>query len=300
MTATLVDKGDSFEANIVDTELEPAEINRIPIPATFVTADTGYEVDLILEVVVAKKADRLVEYLRLVNPRVHQITAADNIAYVDIGLERMLPLNMFGRGMVRAAQLLAVCIAENHRILLSRILRWRIVGRPEGDYDRRLWRLGAGGGVFGAGPGLGGGPAGLGRGPERLAETRGVGAAARRLRKAGVRTGQAGAGGGRPRSMARSARRGRPRAGSARANPSEVRRAREVILAGAAGAAGCRAAARRASGRRGRGSSRAGCGRRLGTMLEDIATLRIRQHDRPAGANCLVLSSPRTLATIRT
>ncbi len=72
----------------------------------------------------------------------------------------------------------------------ARILRWRIVGRPEGDYDRRLWRLGAGGGVFGAGPGLGGGPAGLGRGPERLAETRGVGAAARRLRKAGVGGGQ--------------------------------------------------------------------------------------------------------------
>ena len=75
-------------------------------------------------------------------------------------------------------------------ILSPRILRWRIVGRPEGDYDRRLWRLGAGGGVFGAGPGLGGGPAGLGRGPERLAETRGVGAAARRLRKAGVGAGQ--------------------------------------------------------------------------------------------------------------
>ena len=118
MTATLVDKGDSFEAHIVDTELEPAEIGRIPIPATFVTADTGSDADLISEVVVAKKADRLGEYLRLVNPRVLQITAADNIAYVDIGLERMLPLNMFGRGMVRAAQLLAVCIAKNHRILL--------------------------------------------------------------------------------------------------------------------------------------------------------------------------------------
>ena len=81
--------------------------------------------------------------------------------------------------------------------------------------------------------GLGGGPAGLGRGPERLAETRGVGAAARRLRKAGAGTGQAGAGGASPVAMVRSARRGRPRAGSARANPSEVRRAWEVILAGA-------------------------------------------------------------------
>ena len=55
----------------------------------------------------------------------------------------------------------------------TRILRWRIVGRPEGDYGRRLRRLGAGGGVFGAGRGLGGGSAGLGlggrSGPSRAA-----------------------------------------------------------------------------------------------------------------------------------
>ena len=118
VAATLVDKGDSFEANVVDTDLDPGDINRIPIPATFVTADAGYESDVISEVVVAKNADRLIRYLRLVNPRVRQITVVDKIAYVDIGLERMLPLNMFGRGMVRTAQLMAVCIAKAHRILL--------------------------------------------------------------------------------------------------------------------------------------------------------------------------------------
>lgn len=58
------------------------------------------------------------------------------------------------------------------------------------DYDPRGRRFGAGRGVFEAAPGGGDVPGALPERPGRLAETRGGGAAARRLRKAGVGAGQ--------------------------------------------------------------------------------------------------------------
>ncbi len=88
------------------------------IPARYVGPRTEYDGVVIADVTVAKKADRLIRYLRAINPRVQGVAANGNVAYVDIGLERMIPLNMYGSGVTRAAMMLAPCILGHERILL--------------------------------------------------------------------------------------------------------------------------------------------------------------------------------------
>ena len=68
--------------------------------------------------IVNKKDDLLVEYLRKINPQVQRITIHGDIAFLDIGLAKMMPLNMFGSGMIRAVRILAECILSDIRILL--------------------------------------------------------------------------------------------------------------------------------------------------------------------------------------
>ncbi len=88
------------------------------IPARYVGPRTEYDGVLIAEVAVAKKVDRLIRHLRAINPRVQGVAANGNVAYADIGLERMIPLNMYGSGVARAAMMLAPCILGSERILL--------------------------------------------------------------------------------------------------------------------------------------------------------------------------------------
>ena len=88
------------------------------ISARFVGSKAEYDGDTIAEVAVEKKADQLIQYLQLINPKIVDLAVNGNVAYLDVGLERMLPLNMFGGGMMRAAMMLAPCILGNERILL--------------------------------------------------------------------------------------------------------------------------------------------------------------------------------------
>lgn len=117
MVATLTDIGKGFEADI-DTDLPPDEVNRTPIPVGFVPATKGYEAGIIANVNIRKKKDLLLKYLRGINPRIRNIEVDGKIAYVDVGLPEMLPLNMFGTGLVAAAQLLAAGLGQDHRIML--------------------------------------------------------------------------------------------------------------------------------------------------------------------------------------
>ncbi|MDE0221274.1 MAG: AAA family ATPase [Spirochaetaceae bacterium] len=88
------------------------------ISARYIGPRTEYDGAVIADVTVDKKADRLIRYLRAINPRVQSVATNGNVAYVDVGLERMIPLNMYGSGVTRAAMMLAPCIAGNERILL--------------------------------------------------------------------------------------------------------------------------------------------------------------------------------------
>ena len=88
------------------------------ISARFFSPHPGYDVQAIGDLVVRKQASELVRFLKNVNPRVRDIAVSGEIAYLDTGLDRMLPLNVFGGGMVRAASILSHCIRGGERVLL--------------------------------------------------------------------------------------------------------------------------------------------------------------------------------------
>ena len=65
-----------------------------------------------------KSAEELLRYLRVINPRVTAVATDGDVGYLDIGLDKMLPMNMFGSGMIRAAAIISLCIMKSQRILL--------------------------------------------------------------------------------------------------------------------------------------------------------------------------------------
>ena len=84
----------------------------------YITPRPGYDARAIGDLIVRKQAAELIHFFALINPRITDIAASGDIAYLDIGLDRMVPLNNFGSGMVRAASILSHCILGNERVLL--------------------------------------------------------------------------------------------------------------------------------------------------------------------------------------
>lgn len=95
----------------------PSGVDEI-VSARFVLPRIEYNSESIAEVIVNKKKTELVEYLRKINFRIEDIAVSGDVVHVDTGLRKMIPLNMFGSGMVRAAYMLALGIAGDHQILL--------------------------------------------------------------------------------------------------------------------------------------------------------------------------------------
>ena len=93
-------------------------INKQTFGCRYVTMAPGYDSKIIGDVIIDKKADRLVKFLQIINPRIASINVAGNVAYADTGLDKMVPLNMFGSGMTRATTILAPCILGNEQVLL--------------------------------------------------------------------------------------------------------------------------------------------------------------------------------------
>ncbi len=113
-SGTLTDQGDRFRPTVT-----PDSALGDIIPARFVHTNTGgYDETTIADAIVNKKTEMLLRYLRIINPRVEAVATDADAAYLDIGLTKMLPLNMFGSGMVRAAFIISLCIAGNQRLLL--------------------------------------------------------------------------------------------------------------------------------------------------------------------------------------
>ncbi len=78
----------------------------------------GYDAASISDVLIAKRQDDLLKYLRSVHPYIQDIATKNDTTYVDIGLDAMIPLNVCGSGFVRAAQIFAQCLAGDVQILL--------------------------------------------------------------------------------------------------------------------------------------------------------------------------------------
>ena len=105
------------EGNIEMTRIPDVFSNEI-LSTRFLSATYGYDGSIIADVIVNKKTDELIKYLRVINSRIEGVTVSGDVAYLDIGLEKMMPLNMFGSGMIRAATILSSCILGNDRIVL--------------------------------------------------------------------------------------------------------------------------------------------------------------------------------------
>ena len=90
---------------------------NLTISARYMTPALGYDASAIGELIVRKEVDRLCDFLRFVNPRIQDIAVSGDIVYLDIGLPRMIPLNLFGGGMARAATVLSHCLLGNEHLL---------------------------------------------------------------------------------------------------------------------------------------------------------------------------------------
>lgn len=110
---TLVDEGDRFGG-----KMSPGTASDYIVPARFIHHDFGYDADVIANLIVNKNSEELLQYLRVINPRVAAIAADGETGYLDMGLDKMLPMNMFGSGMMRAAAIISLCIMNSQRILL--------------------------------------------------------------------------------------------------------------------------------------------------------------------------------------
>ncbi len=105
------------DGKIEGSQIPDNLINEIVL-ARRISTVSEYDVGAISDIIVSKKSDELLKYLRLINPRVEGIAVRADIVHLDIGLKKMIPLNMFGSGMVRAASILSWCILGRDRILL--------------------------------------------------------------------------------------------------------------------------------------------------------------------------------------
>ena len=88
------------------------------VPAVLLRPSMTYTSSLIADIIVNKEADELVRILRDTNFDISSLAVKDNTVFVDCGLERMMPINMFGDGLVRAIGILAHCIRGQTRVLL--------------------------------------------------------------------------------------------------------------------------------------------------------------------------------------
>ncbi len=105
------------EGRIEMTKIPDALANKL-IAATFIGAQFQYDSNVIGEVIVNKKKDELLRYLRVINPHVKEIAVSRDKTYLDIGFKKMMPLNMFGSGMIRAAMMLSISILRAEQLLL--------------------------------------------------------------------------------------------------------------------------------------------------------------------------------------
>ena len=107
-----------FEPEGVQVKHSAKPIDEVTLSARYITPAVAADATAIGELIVGKNVGRLLEFLRVINPRVTDLAVSGDLVYLDIGLDRLVPLNLFGSAMVRAATVLSHCILGNERILL--------------------------------------------------------------------------------------------------------------------------------------------------------------------------------------
>ena len=139
-SASLVDHGERWGVSR-DVDSSDNTVIDAMVPARYMAPSSVYKTDDIGKLIINKKDERLIEYLRIINPRVNKIAVRGNVAYLDIGLAEMMPLNMFGSGMKRAATILSACMLSDERILLIDELEYGLHYRAIGPLLMALLML---------------------------------------------------------------------------------------------------------------------------------------------------------------
>ena len=116
-SVNLVDQGDKWGVVKDPSDAADSAASTL-IPSKFIGPEAGYDTDRIGKLIINKKDNLLVKYLREINPLIHRVTIHGDVAFLDIGLAKMMPLNMFGRGMIRAVRILSECIFSEINVLL--------------------------------------------------------------------------------------------------------------------------------------------------------------------------------------
>ena len=77
-----------------------------------------YDAKVIGQALVDKRKSRILEPLQKIDSRIQDIACDGDLAYLDIGLEKMLPLNVFGEGIVNIVRNLAHAAISALKIIL--------------------------------------------------------------------------------------------------------------------------------------------------------------------------------------
>ncbi len=99
---------------------KPLHPNRsaVRISARLVDTGPGLDVEQLSQTIVSKRDPDLLQVLRYINPRIDRLSTTERYAYADIGLRRMIPLNMFGSGTLRVANILSMAMLDDVRLLM--------------------------------------------------------------------------------------------------------------------------------------------------------------------------------------
>ena len=102
--------------------IPPAEMDniagRMTVPARMFRPSSNHDSEVISRVVVDKKKEKLIEIMRKIDPQIQDVSTSGDIAYLDTGLKKMLPITMFGGGVTRVADIISRCVLENPNIVL--------------------------------------------------------------------------------------------------------------------------------------------------------------------------------------
>ena len=131
MTGRVVETPLSFTCNLtvmgdgqinLAGPISPSEMDnlarRMIVPAHIFRPGSNHDSEPIARLVVQKKKKKLIEIMRKIDPQIQDASTRGDVAYFDMGLEEMLPITMFGGGVIRVADIISRCMLGNSSIIL--------------------------------------------------------------------------------------------------------------------------------------------------------------------------------------
>jgi len=88
------------------------------ISASILRPGLGHDSEEVSRVIVEKKKEKLIEIIRRIDPQIRDVSTRGDVTYFDTGLDKMLPITMFGGGIMRVADIISQCVLGNCKIVL--------------------------------------------------------------------------------------------------------------------------------------------------------------------------------------